>query len=222
MNKTSRTLSSLLLAISLYACSVDSYDKGDGENSLLQAEMADIHFDGNKRADFMVTDEDERLTIRNPFTNKSVTTADSTYRFVAYYSKNGNEAEVTGVNKVAVTVPKRIKDMATDPVQFESMWMSKTRRYLNVSIYIMLGTTDDEKAIQTLGCNVDTLMTNDNDTRTLRLTLYHDQGGVPEYYSQRTYISIPLQGTDADSVSLTINSYKGKVEKTFPTKRTAD
>ena len=219
MNTTSRILSSVILALSLSACSVDSYDKGDGENSLLQAEMADIHFDGNKRADFMVTDEDERLTIRNPFTNKAITTADSTYRFVTYFSKNGNEADVTGVNKVAVTVPKRIKDMATDPVQFESMWMSKTRRYLNTCVYIMLGATDDEKAIQTLGCNVDTLMTNDNNTRTLRLTLYHDQGGVPQYYSQRTYISIPLQGIDADSVSLTINSYKGKVEKTFPVKR---
>ena len=201
------------------SCTIDSYDKGDGENSMLQAEMADIHFGKDKKADYMVTDNDERFTIKEPFTNKVITTPDSTYRFVTYFSLDGQVADVTGVNTVGVTVPKRIKDMKNDPVKFESAWLSNTRKYLNASFYIMLGASDNEKAIQTLGCNIDTLMTNADKTQTLHLTLYHDQGGVPEYYSQRTYISIPLQDIDADTVSLTINSYSGMIEKTFCIKK---
>jgi len=34
---------------------------------------------------------------------------------------------------------------------------------------------------------------------------------VPEYYSQRTYVSIPLTGVDADSLWLTVNTYDGLV-----------
>lgn len=214
MNST-RFLSIAFSILVFSSCTVDSYDKGEGENSLLEAEMADIHFGKDKKADYMMTDNDERFTIKEPFTNKAITTPDSTYRFVTYFSKDGQVADVTGVNIVGVTVPKRIKDMKTDPVRFESVWLSNTRKYLNASIYIMLGASDDDKAIQTLGCNADTLMTNADRTRTLHLTLYHDQGGVPEYYSQRTYISIPLQNIDADTVSLTVNSYNGVIQKSF-------
>lgn len=56
-------------------------------------------------------------------------------------------------------------------------------------------------------------MVNADGTTTQHLTLYHDQGGVPEYYSQRTYVSIPLSDIHADFIILTINTYDGGKER---------
>jgi hypothetical protein len=122
---------------------------------------------------------------------------------------------VIGLGRVGVLAPRKQKALKTDPVRFESVWISPNRAYLNASIYLLMGSSDDDKAIHTLGCHIDTLRKNVDGTETMQLTLYHDQGGVPEYYSQRTYVSIPLKGAMTDSVCFTIHTYDGIVRKTF-------
>ena len=47
------------------------------------------------------------------------------------------------------------------------------------------------------------------------LQLIHKQGDVPEYYSQRVYISLPLQELTVDTLYLTIDTYDGVVRKGF-------
>ena len=56
-------------------------------------------------------------------------------------------------------------------------------------------------------------------TRAVRLLLYHDQGGVPEYYSQRAFFSIPVKVLVTDTIHLLINTYSGQVERTFVVER---
>ena len=106
----------------------------------------------------------------------------------------------------------------TDPLTLESIWISKNKRYLNASVYLKVGSTDDEEAIHKMGVVCDTIMAHADSTRTLHLRLYHDQGGVPEYYSQRTYFSLPLSELHADSIRFSINTYKGEVVKTLKIK----
>ena len=227
MKRTRRHIAGTLCAVSLAGilcpslscCTTDAYDKGDGTYSLMEAEMANVHVDGNLRADYMVTDDGERLAVANPFSAAWMSTPDSTYRAVAYFVRDDGGSEVKGLNRVGVATPKKIEGMKSDPVRFESVWMGRTGEYLNICIYVLTGTADDEGAVQTLGCNDDTLTANADGSHTQRLTLYHDQGGVPEYYSQRTYVSIPLAGIHADSVSIAVNTYAGRVEKTLPTAR---
>lgn len=219
-------LLAVLLAFVSSSCTSDAYEKGDGEYSTMEAEMAELHLDGNLEADFFVTDRGEEFAVANPFKSGWMNTPDSTYRVVTYFSRNNSGAEaaspqvtvralaeVKGLNRVGVAVPKKINDMKTDPVRFESLWLSPTGKYLNLSIYLLLGSTDDEEAIQRLGCLDDTLVVNADGTTTQHLTLYHDQGGVPEYYSQRSYVSIPLSGIKADFIILTIHTYDGGTER---------
>ena len=188
-----------ICAALLVSCATDAYDKGEGDYSQMQAEMAMVYVDKDLRATSFVTDDGEKLSVNPPFAINWTKTPDSTYRAVTYFSKKENgTAEVKGMSRVGVITPKKQKDMKTDPVRFESAWMSCGGKYLNAGIYLLLGSTDDEKAIHTLGCHIDTL-----------------QGGVPEYYSQRTYVSIPLDNAATDSVCLTIHTYDGIVRKTF-------
>lgn len=204
------------MAMLLLACTTDAYDKGEGDYSLMTAEMADITVGERCEALNAITDEDEQLLFTRPFTTSWFVTPDSVYRTVLYYKKvENNTVEAIGASNVSVLRPHIIEDMKTDPVQFESAWLSTNRRYLNASIYIMLGDTSNELLKHVVGMNTDTLEINENGTSTLHLTLYHDQGGMPEYYSQRAYLSVPLDSLDVDSVSLSIHTYNAVVVKQF-------
>lgn len=212
----------LLCSVTLLSCTTDAYEKGDGKYSLMEAELADVHIDGQGHADYFITDNDEHLIVSKTFSNNWMTKKDSIYRAVVYFSRTTNirnrkdSAEIYSANRVGVIIPKQLKkdaEMKADPVNFESAWLSSSLRYLNASLYLMTGSTKDENALHILGCVADTLITNSDNTRTACVTLYHDQGGQPEYYSQRTFVSIPLDSIPADSIRLTVNTYKGPVIK---------
>ena len=212
------------LLISHSSCTQDAYEKGEGKYSLMRADFVEAYANGQKEIDRITTDDGDQYSVTKAFTTKWVTTADSTYRCILYYNKveeGSGKYAVEPISIGQVPCPKITpsseldKAMKTDPVKFESAWLSKTGKYLNLSLYLMTGTTNDEDAIQTLHVVQDTIMTNPDATRTSYLRLYHDQGGIPEYYSTQVYASILTSQIDADSVRISINTYKGKVTKSF-------
>lgn len=212
------------LSLITLSCTQDSYDKGEGKYSLMRADFVEAHTNGQKQIDFFTTDDGDQFPINKAFTTKWLTTADSTYRCILYYNKVGEgsgkfSAEPISISQVpcpkVTPLAELEKPMKTDPVKFESAWLSKTGKYLNLSLYLMTGTTDDENISQTLHVIQDTIMTNPDATRTSYLRLYHDQAGVPEYYSAQVYASILTKQIEADSVRISINTYKGEITKSF-------
>ena len=215
------TLHSSLLTLS---CTQDAYDKGEGKYSLMRADFVEANSNAQKEIDRITTDDGDILSASKPFKVKFVNTPDSVYRCVLYYNKVKDEKsqdvfEPISIGQVAcpkiVTLAELDKEMKTDPVKFESAWMSKSGKYINMSLYLMTGTSDDEEAKHTLRIVQDTIVTNPDATRTSFLRLYHDQGGVPEYYSTQVYLSIITPEIPADSVRIQIPTYKGTVEKAF-------
>ncbi len=206
------------------SCTQDAYDKGEGEYSLLRADFVEAHTNGQKQVDYVITDDGELLSVSEPFTAKWLTKADTLYRCALYYNKvkedNGKyAADVVSAGQVpcplVTPLSKLETSMRTDPVKFESAWMSKSGKYINLSLYLMTGSTTDKDAIQHLAIVQDTVMENPDHTRTAYLRLYHDQGGIPEYYSTQVYTSILTKEIDADSVRISINTYKSPVVKMF-------
>lgn len=203
------------LSIGIISCTADAYEKGEGKYSLMRGDFAEAVVNSSKQVTKIITDDGEELALTAPFTAKWVTKADTTYRCMLYYNKVENKAEVLSVGLVPCVAIKSVqefgKKLVTDPVKFESTWMSKTGRYLNLSLLLKTGVTDDTTAVQSLAIVSDTLITY-ADHKTIRhLILHHDQGNVPEYYSTQVYISIPTERIDADSVRISINSYDGEV-----------
>jgi hypothetical protein len=206
------------------SCTQDNYDKGEGKYSLMRADFVEAHANAEKQIDAITTDDGDQLSASKPFTAKLVVTPDSVYRCILYYNKVRDEKgqyifEPFSIGEVPcpkITPLSQLgKVMKIDPVKFESVWLSKTGKYLNLSLYLMTGTMDNDKAMQTLHIVQDTIMTNPDATRTSHLRLYHDQGGFPEYYSTQVYASILTSQIDADSVRISINTYKGSVTKSF-------
>ena len=206
------------------SCTQDGYEKGDGKYSNMRGDFVEAQVDAEKEIIFLTTDDGETLPLTQPYRAKWITRPDTVYRCMLYYNKvregNGQyAAEPISIGEVPCPIITPLAEletaMKTDPVKFESAWMSRTGKYLNLSLVLMTSTQDDVEAVHRLMIVQDAILTNPNATRTCILRLYHDQGGVPEYYSAHAYASIITSQIPADSVRISINTYNGVVEKTF-------
>ena len=204
----------IIAALLFAACESDSYDKGMGESSLTTADLLMAHANSNKAIDYVITDDNTTLTVDEPVTAKWITTADSTYRAVAYYNKVGNPVKAFSLGRVPVLRPaEKVEQVATDPVGLESVWASRNGRYLNAGLLLKTGVPDSVEARQWVA------VMRDNDSvpasaDVYSLRLLHGQNGVPEYYTSRYFVSIPVDTLPAGhKVRLRVNTYDGEVVK---------
>lgn len=206
-----------ILLLLLASCESDSYDKGEGELSLATAEFVEAHANGNKQMDYVITDNDERLTVSPQPSVKWMTTPDSLYRALLYYNNVGEgiiePLSITQVPTLSIYPDWMIQDIKTDPVTFESIWQSANGKYLNMAFYLKIGEVGKDAELHTISIIQDTIIQNADGTATSFMCLYHDQGDMPEHYSSKCYISIPRDSIKADSVCMGINTYKGVLYK---------
>ena len=206
-----------ILLLLLASCESDSYDKGEGELSLATAEFVEAHANGNKQMDYVITDNDDRLTVSPQPSVKWMTTPDSLYRALLYYNNVGEciiePLSITQVPTLSIYPDWMIQDIKTDPVTFESIWQSANGKYLNMAFYLKIGEVGKDAELHTISIIQDTIIQNADGTATSFMCLYHDQGDMPEHYSSKCYISIPRVSIKADSVCMGINTYKGVLYK---------
>ena len=199
----------------LAACTIDAYEKGEGEYSLLTAELVEAYVDNDKHVSHVVTDQGERLILTSPLTAQWIETPDTMYRALLYYDQvEEGKAEPRSFGWVGVLTPRdSIKGgMKSDPLYTESMWVAKNHKYLNLRLRLLTGSTDDEKARHSIGLMKDAASSTPGHAR---MVLYHDQGGMPEYYSMVTYASSPLDSIKADTLTIVVKTYNGEVNRTF-------
>lgn len=200
------------------ACEHDFYETGDSELSYLHTDFVEARTNELSAFASATTDDGTQLTLKPAVKEQWAKRPDTTYRALLYYNKveNGITSSFT-ISPVAVLRPRLALDFPTvhtDPVGFESVWMSKNRKYLNLTLTLKTGKTEDKKIAQTLAIVCDSIKEIPSGGRSFYLRLYHHQNGVPEYYSRRVFTSIPLSGfKQKDSIYLSINTYKGKINK---------
>ena len=226
-----------LAAVSLFAihcslftfsCTTSTYDDGDGDLSYLRADFVEAHTAAPQQIDYAINDEGKTIRFSAPFSVKWTEKADTFYRALLYFNQKPTRNEPISLQRVYVLLPTaadEVKNPKFDPVTFESAWLSRCQlptpntqhqspntqqgaTYLNLTFLLKTGQPDDEKARQSIG------MMSEERNDTLCLTLLHDQGTVPQYYSTRIYASIPITGTQP--VKLIVNSYEGSVVRAYP------
>ena len=208
-----------LSVIAVAACEQDAYDKGDAELSYMRADFVEAVVGSNKQVTYVLTDDDEQLPLTTAYSAKWIEQPDTVYRAVLYYNYVGQKAEALNLSRVSTVSVRPLNqfknDVKTDPLGLESTWLSSNKKYLNLSLIVKTGAIDKDAATHTLGMIGDTIMVNDDGQRTYLLRLYHSQGDVPQYYSQRVYFSVPVSGLNVDSLQLSVNTYDGVVTKSF-------
>lgn len=200
------------------ACEHDFYETGDSELSYLHTDFVEARTNELSAFASATTDDGIQLTLKPAVKEQWAKRPDTTYRALLYYNKVENGITSSfAISPVAVLRPRLALDLPivyTDPVGFESVWISKNHKYLNLTLTLKTGKTEDEKAVQTLAIVCDSIKSLPNSGRVFYLRLHHHQNGVPEYYSRRVFTSIPLNGfKQKDSIYLSINTYKGKINK---------
>jgi hypothetical protein len=215
-----KLLTAICCLAAFTACTIDYYEKGEGDYSSMQGDFAMVHANNDKKIDYADLDNGERLYLAEPLAKTWVDKADTFYRSVFYYKKIGSSIEVVSITQIneidivsADTLKKRKVEVKTDPLTLESLWLSRNKQYMNASIYLKTGSATDENAIHRLGLVLDSVHLNKDKTTVVYMRLFHDQGGMPEHYSVNTFFSLPLEKLPVDSICLTVNTYDGKQTK---------
>ena len=217
-----RFLPFYLFAFLLFSCETDSYEKGEGKYSLMQADMGELMINGEKQAVAFTTDDVDSYTLTSPVTSQWIQTADTTYRAIIYYNKVENsQAEYMGVTTVPTMVPVehwRFEKLLQEPVGFESAWLAKSKKYINLGLLFKSGYVDDALGRHIISIAQDTVLVNADQTRTAYYRFLHSQNEMPEYFTNRHYVSILLPQDLPDTASISIVTYSGTIERRFALK----
>lgn len=206
-----------MLAAALAACQADSYESGQGNFSLLTADFVELHTNAQCAAIYAITDGGDSLALVPAATPDWTSRPDTAYRAILYYDRAEGPA-VRARSIIEVPVLRPVATAALDsvpihPVRLESAWVSAGGKYLNLGLYLKVGEGGPEGARHTVGLVCDSVAVSASGCRTAHLRLYHDQGGVPEHYSQKTYVSAPCSMLAADSAVLRVETYDGPAVK---------
>ena len=206
----------LVAALVSVACTNDAFKTGDSEYSYLRSDFVEAATDGTAAFVSAITDDGDTLSLRPPLRAKWTMTPDTTYRAQLLYNKKDAEIEPVLISKVyvlAVQQHPKTESITIDPVGFTSAWLAKTGKYINLELALKTGKSNVQ---QSLGVSLETVEALANGTKKYKLRLLHNQNNVPEYYTVRTFVSIPTAfARKGDSMELHISTYKGEVTKNF-------
>lgn len=201
----------LSILLSLSSCRNDGYQTGDGPLSYLRADYVDMEGRGGV-VTTIVTDEGVVLPFMAGL--RMSATNDTIIRCLLYYSspEDGTPVEILSSKPVAVLLPVADSGIASaDPVHLTSAWLARSGRYVNLQLGVMTGNDKPASASQQLQLNIDSI--SQVGRGHLYVSLRHDQGGVPQYYTEEVLLSIPMP--QQDSLTLDVNTYSGVVRRTF-------
>ena len=200
---------SFLLPLLQLSCEHTSYDTGDGKYSHMQTDYVNVEVK-DCYVQSITTDDDKVLSISTGM-RIDVEPKDTLLRWLLYYSDNGNAPiEIVGRNTMWVLKPLEsyeVISMKTDPVTVTGVWVAKNRKYLNLRLGLKTGNSDNT-AKQTV-----MLVKEGVSDDVVYYTLYHDQAGIPQYYTQEYFFTV--ETPEKKEINLTINTYNGVWHKQF-------
>ncbi len=207
MNKFLTYIFLTVFLLSNEGCQEDDYVYPD-----VLTEFTEVQTNDEGVLTYLLTDQGDKYQILEREGLDGLT-PDSIYRTLCVYQITDVEKETVqlySAQKVLSMLPKPASAFSdgirTDPLDIQSIWLSG--KYLNM---VLLPMAKDKSHIFHF---VENSLTQDNEGRAqLELTLYHDQNGDYEAFTQKTYLSIPLWGygnklDTGDRIVLHIQTYE--------------
>lgn len=221
-------IAAAIVALLSVGCTTDNYDSGDGNLSYITADFVLLHTDSNACNVSADTDDNKHLTLSNPFQSEWTHKADSSYRALLYYDVTNDVKKATStdnnangtvndcvvrmrsIRQVPVLMPttaERVADINDSPLNVESIWISTNKSFVNMTLLLKSGKTDNNSAIHTIALVRGDDYTDASGKRHASLRLVHDQGNVPQYYTVKQYVSVPTSCfVGIDSLDITIHN----------------
>lgn len=202
--------SSLILTVLLTAAFLCSSCKEDSTvYPPVLTEFVNLQTDHSGNIHMLLTDEGSTFTISHA-TNDRKLVPDSTYRVVALYEIQETQTPTAylydftyAFSKMPLTIWK--DELKQDPVKIQSIWTKGD--YLN--LILLIKAQNQPHVFHFIETDKHPIV---------RLQLYHDKGSDIEAYTQRAYLSVPLQHykSDNNEIQFTINTDQGIKTYSFP------
>lgn len=198
-----RLLLSMLLALPLWVSSCDSDEGYEYPSVKLEFLTAETGSDGCIES--VVTDDGRRLPIEKDHT-RSQLQANASVRIVSNYElltsiDNKPEVRIYGLMQVVAVDPKPRAEFENgvkrDPVDVTSVWLGQD--YINMVLGIHW-----QNAKHRFGFIEESVTDHGDGRPDVKLSLYHDNGGDMEAYSERAYLSIPLKNRYPEGAHITL------------------
>lgn len=214
MNKVGRTIFNGIVGLLTFSASfISCSDDEDGYvYPPLLSEFADVVTDASGAFTHIHTDKGESLPIVNSSELMADgVTPDTLYRVLSRYEPVEGGAKLYSLQAIPAPYAQPVdsfpEGIKADAVEMQSIW--RGGNYLNM---ILLVKAQDGKHI--FSFVEDSLTTSSVGVRTLYLSLYHDAGGDVQAYTQKAYLSVPLQPyssllSSGDSIVFSIPTTSG-------------
>lgn len=196
----------------LTACGEDEYVYPD-----LITEFSCLTTDAKGFGTQIITDEGKTWNLKEG-NRPNKLTPDSTYRVVSRFAPiDDTYATAYSFWKAISPIPQpenMYETIHTDPVSIQSIW--KSGNYLNLILQIKVKDKQHELSFIDHG-----IVTNEDGTQTLTLTLFHDRKDDVEGFDEKHYLSVPLwyyqeNLKQGDHIVIHLNTYKeGMISRTF-------
>jgi hypothetical protein len=194
------------------ACGEDEYVYPD-----LVTEFSCLTTDAKGYGTQIVTDEGKVWHLQEG-NRPNKLTPDSTYRVVSRFAPiDDTYATAYSFWKAISPIPQpenMYETIHTDPVSIQSIW--KSGNYLNLILQIKVKDKQHELSFIDHG-----IVTNEDGTQTLTLTLFHDRKDDVEGFDEKHYLSVPLwyyqdNLKQGDHIVIHLNTYKeGMISRTY-------
>lgn len=196
----------------LTACGEDEYVYPD-----LITEFSCLTTDAKGFGTQIITDEGKTWNLKEG-NRPNKLTPDSTYRVVSRFAPiDDTYATAYSFWKAISPIPQpenMYETIHTDPVSIQSIW--KSGNYLNLILQIKVKDKQHELSFIDHG-----IVTNEDGTQTLTLTLFHDRKDDVEGFDEKHYLSVPLwyyqeNLKQGDHIVIHLNTYKeGIISRTY-------
>ena len=196
----------------LTACGEDEYVYPD-----LITEFSCLTTDAKGFGTQIITDEGKTWNLKEG-NRPNKLTPDSTYRVVSRFAPiDDTYATAYSFWKAISPIPQpenMYETIHTDPVSIQSIWQSGN--YLNLILQIKVKDKQHELSFIDHG-----IVTNEDGTQTLTLTLFHDRKDDVEGFDEKHYLSVPLwyyqeNLKQGDHIVIHLNTYKeGMISRTY-------
>ena len=197
-----RLLLGVLMGLPLLLSSCDSDDGYEYPSVKLEFLTVETGSDGRIRS--VVTDQGIRLPIEKDHT-RSELDVNAEVRVVSNYEvltspDNEPEVRIYALMQVVSVDPKPRAEFTggvrEDPVDVTSIWLGHD--YINLVLGIRW-----QNAKHSFHFVEESVTTNGDGRPEIQLSLYHDDGGDMQAYSQRAYLSVPLKNRYPEGAHIT-------------------
>lgn len=208
----------IMLSLAVMAAVMSSCSEEERDISGIVAEMCMMPTNEGGVISYVVTDDNRNLSLQSPIKVAWAQKADTTYRALLYYRNVEGNIMPYSAQQVLLLKPKKeeqLKEMAdaADPLALVSAWYAKNGKFLNLAIDVKTGEKEGDDKRHVLALLKDTVFSS-HEGKKYCYRILHSRNGMPEYYTVRTYFSIPVEDiAEGDTLQLQIPEKSGMLIK---------